>query len=620
MNIFRLLQEAKDHIIKKLDLTDEQKEEIIAFFKRRPDLESKIDWNKKSELDYDFFQEFIKEADNQATRGNLRNKGIGTFVEGKDYHDISLDKDYLILIPRTYEFQKFIQSTRFYETEAEWCIGYQKEDKYWKRYHITNNFIIFIDKKNKDKIACQIPVESTEVINIWNVFDKNKFLRSSHKNKISYYQDHFSTEFVSYIYNNLETVILNFFKKLNIKPKGAVRTKKLIVDQEGVGRFEDGDFYQIFGNLVNYPKNDLSEEVVLSNALIDFTNIPNISDCKKLIINTKNLKFLFDYSEINEKLSSIETIDLTIGKRLDMENDHLTLPGFPNLKNLKIEMDQDYKETYKVQHLKLQGGMCSWCENLENVILDDDFRVIESNAFYKCKNLKTIKLPKELMVIGHSAFSESGLEKIEFNSNLISIEPYAFQDCKNLKEIVLNNKAISIGLGAFINCSSLSTDLKFSNDVFLESYAFAGTGELNIDFSQCPKLRLGDQTFSNSSLKSIILPKDLKLLPNDTFYCCENLDEVVLPEDLKEIRHNVFALSTIKKLKLPKSISVMGENNFRNCEDLVEVDLSELNPKLLISKNTFRMCPNIERVIFNPDFRSVKSYFPDSPKVQFIAI
>ncbi len=50
MNIFNTLREKKDHIINKLNLESDQKSEIIEFFNRRSDLESKIDWNNKSEL------------------------------------------------------------------------------------------------------------------------------------------------------------------------------------------------------------------------------------------------------------------------------------------------------------------------------------------------------------------------------------------------------------------------------------------------------------------------------------------------------------------------------------------------------------------------------------------
>jgi hypothetical protein len=45
MKSFReYINEKKDHLIRKLDnLTDEQKDEVIEFFKNKPNLESKID-------------------------------------------------------------------------------------------------------------------------------------------------------------------------------------------------------------------------------------------------------------------------------------------------------------------------------------------------------------------------------------------------------------------------------------------------------------------------------------------------------------------------------------------------------------------------------------------------
>lgn len=59
-SVLDYLTEKKDHIIKKMpNLTDDQKKELIDFFKRKSNLENKIDWNKWRKLTYDDFKDVI---------------------------------------------------------------------------------------------------------------------------------------------------------------------------------------------------------------------------------------------------------------------------------------------------------------------------------------------------------------------------------------------------------------------------------------------------------------------------------------------------------------------------------------------------------------------------------
>ena len=75
--------------------------------------------------------------------------------------------------------------------------------------------------------------------------------------------------------------------------------------------------------------------------------------------------------------------------------------------------------------------------SLENVELPASLRKIAQGAFYKCKNLRTVKFNTGLEVLGrdeyhdddemwYGAFEKSALERVELPSTLKRIEYCAF--------------------------------------------------------------------------------------------------------------------------------------------------------------------------------------------------
>jgi len=103
--------EKKDHIIKKLpNLSPEQKKELIDFFKRKPNLEGKIDWNNKN-LTYDDFKDVMKVTKTEKVK-LVKSKGISGLKEGEDYLKLKTPPEYEGYIPLTYEASKLIASKK----------------------------------------------------------------------------------------------------------------------------------------------------------------------------------------------------------------------------------------------------------------------------------------------------------------------------------------------------------------------------------------------------------------------------------------------------------------------------------------------------------------------------
>lgn len=107
---------------------------------------------------------------------------------------------------------------------------------------------------------------------------------------------------------------------------------------------------------------------------------------------------------------------------------------------------------------------------VKNVDFPQTLKRIECNAFYCCQNLKGVRLPDELEVIGNMCFSRSGLEKVSFPAYVKEVGACAFCDCKQLENVKLNNNLEKLG------------EKRVVNGVTYEGSAFARCAIKNIRF------------------------------------------------------------------------------------------------------------------------------------------
>lgn len=165
------LFENKDHLIDKLiNLTPEQKEEIKAFFSKHPSYESRIDWNDKS-LSYSDFESLLKFDGKSKTQA--KKKGIEGLVEDVDYQYGGRgynDKigDYTLYRPLTYLGSRTLASNKVppvRESGAQWCIAYQKTDRYWHEYAERGIYFFFILTKDTKYAITLYPDAKIEVYN-----------------------------------------------------------------------------------------------------------------------------------------------------------------------------------------------------------------------------------------------------------------------------------------------------------------------------------------------------------------------------------------------------------------------------------------------------------------------
>ena len=198
------LYEKKDNLIRKNpNLTEEQKQEIIAILIRHPSSENKIDWNRNNKLTYEDFLNVLRPL----YINDLDFRGL---IEGKDY-DLLLDKpNEKLYAIYTYEASKIIASNSvepklwtkipswcgreekvdeahafgYFDSEhgnlkpgAKWCISMQTSDKHWNAYSKDFYFVFWIRSssrlKNNQKVAICIDINNGEIANKFNALDNS---------------------------------------------------------------------------------------------------------------------------------------------------------------------------------------------------------------------------------------------------------------------------------------------------------------------------------------------------------------------------------------------------------------------------------------------------------------
>ena len=97
------ITEKKDHLIDKLAITDHQKKELKDFFAKKPNLENKIDWQKK-DLAFKDFADVMSTTKTERTRA-VRKSGITGLKKGIDYLEVKTpaDSPFQAYIPLTWK-------------------------------------------------------------------------------------------------------------------------------------------------------------------------------------------------------------------------------------------------------------------------------------------------------------------------------------------------------------------------------------------------------------------------------------------------------------------------------------------------------------------------------------
>ena len=229
----------------------------------------------------------------------------------------------------------------------------------------------------------------------------------------------------------------------------------------------------------------------------------------------------------------------------------------------------------------------------EHYYTTDD--VIGSYTFYKCRNLKSLKLPSGVTEIGSSAFEDcSNLTSLTIPSGVTEIGSSAFKGCTGLTSLSLPSGVTEIGSSAFEDCRGLTSLSLPSGITKIGSSIFYGCSGLTSLTLPSSITEIGSYAFGGcSGLTSLTLPSGITEIDSDAFKGCTGLKDVnfYINGDfetyLKKNHPRIGVGCGIKyylndeeitSIVVPSSVTTLGMYAFQRCSNLLSVYVSWPTP------------------------------------------
>lgn len=246
--------------------------------------------------------------------------------------------------------------------------------------------------------------------------------------------------------------------------------------------------------------------------------------------------------------------------------------------------------------VKIIGKMCFASTDVEEIILPEGIKCIESKAFADCFNLKKINFPE-------------GLE---------TVEDRAFMNCGSLTEVILPTTLTKIGDYAFHNAGIKQLTLPDPKNVL--SIGANVFGAIKIKSINIPKnFKLSKAMFSTcQQLRSVNFESNWVLIPERCFYYCTNLEEIDISKALfikdsaflecHSLSVNVIPAHTyVSACAFMKTgvedvtiedISEVEEKAFSDCKSLKKLTINVPDGPTSVPSALVKGCKNLQTVVF----------------------
>lgn len=204
----------------------------------------------------------------------------------------------------------------------------------------------------------------------------------------------------------------------------------------------------------------------------------------------------------------------------------------------------------------------------DNVKLSDD--PVELNRFFHaCKNPYQIK--DYVIFFAHycDIFLGDALDD--------DILERTFALCSNadITEAVIPGSLTHTGVKMFEWCKKLNTvELEYGvMQIDNESFANSAVSKVIL-----PKtlLEIGSLAFSRcQNLTKINIPEGVTTILSEAFKSCYNLVDITIPNSLKALGTGAFSFTGVKEITIPKTLEMVGQKAFYGCNDLTKVTIED---------------------------------------------
>lgn len=243
------------------------------------------------------------------------------------------------------------------------------------------------------------------------------------------------------------------------------------------------------------------------------------------------------------------------------------------------------------------------CGALTDITIPDNIKSIGIHAFWDCDSLKyneydnicylgnsenkylvlarhknqtTAPGPineKTKIILDMAFFGNMVIRDIVIPDNVISLGEMAFESCYALRSVKIGKGLSTISGGAFSACKDLESVEFGSNVTSIQGGAFSDCEKLKSITLPDKLTYLGGNVFQEcKSLISIVIPGGVPTVDYSAFAYCPNLESVTIKSGVKYIRYNAFQdCVKLKSIVIPDTITEIDSDTFSSCESLTDI-------------------------------------------------
>lgn len=206
----------------------------------------------------------------------------------------------------------------------------------------------------------------------------------------------------------------------------------------------------------------------------------------------------------------------------------------------------------------------------------EDFEIVDGVIVKYRGQEKNPVIPQDVIGIGNSAFENSTISGIVLPDGLNFIKRQAFYNCKELIKIEMPRYVNRIDDFSFAGCSALK-EVHFL--VVEDEPSYKSTWLNNCAFADCTSLEeieLPEHVIMNgyrifkgcSALKSVKIMRNITQIPSEAFMNCVALDGVTLPANVKKICSMAFCgCSSLKNITAKDTKLIeLGKDAFKGTQ------------------------------------------------------
>lgn len=189
---------------------------------------------------------------------------------------------------------------------------------------------------------------------------------------------------------------------------------------------------------------------------------------------------------------------------------------------------------------------------LKNIVFPTGNTDIPPKILTNAANLTEANIPSHYTLIGHEAFSGSGISQVTIGRNIQTIEAGAFSGCTKLEDVKFETGITNqvYGPAVFSNCQ------KMKHIVFPEGIKTLGAEMFNL----------------SAYVESVRLPESLENIGSGCFMNCHSLTSITIPQNVEKIGVEAFSLTPLRDVYLtctdPADLPLIWSmgNNFENAD------------------------------------------------------